>query len=229
MGTLGVRYPSLRTDPQPSMNFGAATTFRPIGLAVALLCNAPASPAADDGLPKPFPKARYEPLRRESPFALASPQATPTPPQASFASNWFVSGIARIGDEDFVTIKSRDLSTQFSLFGRGDAVNGVGLASVTWSEAVGKSTVILRKGTETAKLEFNEAELHATPPPAAKPPAAGGVTPPNNAAAGGPRPPIPPAPNVPLPTNPGQPNPQNPNPAAAAAVHRRTQVILPPQ
>jgi len=60
-------------------------------------------------------------------------------PQASFAANWFVSGIARIGDQDFVTIKARDLSTQFSLYGNEpDQKYGVTLASVDWSDAVGE-------------------------------------------------------------------------------------------
>jgi len=39
------------------------------------------------------------------PFAVATPVAPAAEPQASFAANWFVSGIARIGDQDFVTIK----------------------------------------------------------------------------------------------------------------------------
>ena len=113
------------------------------------------------------------------------PPLLPAAPQASFAARWFVSGIARIGSEDFVTIKSRDLSKQFSLYGNREAVDGVELASVTWSDSVGKSTVVLRKGTETAKLESNEAELHAAAPPAAKPPAR---NPPAECHAGGPNP-----------------------------------------
>ncbi len=64
-----------------------------------------------------------------------------------------------------MTIKSRDLAVQFSLFAREtDRVTGVSLASVNWSDHVGKSTVILRKGTETARLEFNEAEVRGPAP-----------------------------------------------------------------
>ena len=187
--------------------------------------------ADDEKLPQAHPKSRYEALQKKSPFSLASATPPPSAPQASFAANWFISGIGRIGGQDFVTIKSRDLSKQFSLYGNSEAVEGVALASVTWSDSVGKSTVILRKGTETAKLEFNEAELHAqAPTPAGKPPT--GTAAPS--AAGGPRPGTPQG--VPPPAMPaGLPNPtmqpqRAPNaPAVAPPIHRRTQVILPPQ
>jgi len=168
-----------------------------------------------------FPKTRYDAVREHSPFAVATAEAPPVAPQASFASNWFVSGIGRLGDEDFVTIKSRDLSTEFSLFGReADSATGVAVASVNWTDEVGKSTVILRKGTETAKLEFNEAEVHATPAgnPQAKPgaPAPNAMNPPRTPPNmnGAPRPP-----NVPA----------NPAMSGAPPVHRRAQVIQPPQ
>jgi hypothetical protein len=131
------------------------------------------SASAEDTGPSAFAKDRYISLRARSPFAMASVVATPAS-QASFAANWYVSGVARIGDDYYVTIKSRDLSTQFSLFA-GHSVGGVMLASVDWSDHVGKSTVVLRKGTETARLEFNEAQLRApAAATAAASPAAGG-------------------------------------------------------
>jgi len=141
--------------------------FAGLGLSVTLAVSASGDPASD-GVPVAHEKARYEALRAHSPFSLATPPTVAAPSQASFAANWFVSGIARIGDSDFVTIKSRDLSTAFSLFAQeSDPKSGVMLSSVNWSDVVGRSTVILRKGTETAKLEFNEAELRAAPAPAA--------------------------------------------------------------
>lgn len=141
---------------------------------------------ADDAVVSSFPKNRYASLHDHSPFAVAT-AAAPVAPQASFASNWYVTGVARVDDNYYVTIKGRDLATQFTLFGN-EMVDGVSLASVSWSDQVGKSTVILRKGTETARLEFNEAQLRASssatvgasPAPGAK---AAGV-----AAAAGPQP-----------------------------------------
>jgi hypothetical protein len=114
---------------------------------------------AEEAMPTAFDKSRYESLRTKSPFAMATAVVAPTQ-QAAFAANWFVTSVARIGDANFATIKSRDLATQFSLYGD-EPVDGVVLASVDWSDTIGKSTVILRKGTETARLEFNEAQLRA--------------------------------------------------------------------
>jgi hypothetical protein len=99
-------------------------------------------------------------LERRCPFALASPIAAPVAPQAVFAAHWYVSGIARLGDADFVTIKARDLATEFSLYGQEpDPENHVTLVRIDWSDEVGKSIVTIRKDAETAKLEFNEAEI----------------------------------------------------------------------
>ena len=111
----------------------------------------------------PLGAERYTELGRRCPFALASATVAPAAPQASFAANWYVSGIARLNDTDFVTIKARDLATQFSLYGREpNPQNQVSLVGIEWVEAVGKSIVTIRKDAETAKLEFNEAEVHGT-------------------------------------------------------------------
>jgi hypothetical protein len=123
--------------------------------------------AGDNPVPGAWPADRYAGISRRSPFALASPLAAASVPQAAFAANWYVGGIARLGNADFVTIKSRDLSTHFSLFGQEpDLQTGVVLTGVNWSDAVGQSTVTIRKGGEIARLEFNEADLR-NPAPAA--------------------------------------------------------------
>jgi hypothetical protein len=110
--------------------------------------------------PAPLPPDCYAALANKSPFALATIPALQTASEASFAVNWFVSGIARVGNQDFVTIKSRDAALQFSLFGREpNPQTGVSLAEVNWSETLGKATVVLQGGAETARLEFNEAVL----------------------------------------------------------------------
>jgi len=129
-----------------------------------------ASAHGEEPIPSAFPGDRYSAMGANCPFATATPTVAAPQPQASFAANWFISGIARIGDSDFVTVKARDLSTQFSLFGKEpNSENGVILASVNWSETIGKSTVVLRRGTETTKLEFNEAQIHSAPQPAPEP------------------------------------------------------------
>ena len=175
--------------------------------------------AAPEGLPVTVEKSRYDALRTHSPFAVATTEAPPVP-QASFAANWYVSGIGRIGDADFVSIKSRDLKTAFNLYGREeDHETHVALASVSWSDSIGKSTVILRKGTETARLEFNEAEIRA----AATAPA------PGLPAKAGPA--VPPGPAAPLMTTPAY-NVNGgivPQPLPPGSIHRRVVPIQPPR
>lgn len=133
--------------------------FAPLALLTVALAGQCLPAVAEDAVPAAFDKSRYESLRTKSPFAMATAVVAPTQ-QAAFAANWFVTSVARIGDANFATIKSRDLVTQFSLYGD-EPVDGVVLASVDWSDTIGKSTIILRKGTETARLEFNEAQLRA--------------------------------------------------------------------
>src|SRR6187402_4001146 len=87
-----------------------------VHIAALVLWNHPTW-GAENPVPSPLPKDRYSTMKDSSPFALASPAAPVEAPQASFAANWFVSGIGRLNDEDYVTIKARDLSAQFSLFG----------------------------------------------------------------------------------------------------------------
>lgn len=125
--------------------------------------------SGDSAIPSAAPAERYAGMSRHSPFALATPAAPTAPAGPSFAANWFVTGIARIDDQDFVSIQARDLSTQFSLLGHEPHPgNEVSLVEVQWSPVIGKSTVTLRKGTEIARLEFNEAAVHG-PAPAATP------------------------------------------------------------
>jgi hypothetical protein len=130
--------------------------------------------AVESAIPTVFPAERYEQMIAKSPFALATPPApVAAPPDKSFADGWFVSGLAQLDGKDFVTIKSRDLGVQLSLFGT-DAKDGISLQKVEWSPAIGRSTVTIMKDGQTAKLEFNQAELqsgaNAPAAPAAQPP-----------------------------------------------------------
>lgn len=141
-----------------------------------------------DPIPKSYPAERYEALIAKSPFALATPVAAPPPPpDKSFADGWYVSGLARLDGKDFVTIKARDLSAQFQLFGE-EPTNGVALKKVEWSSSIGRSKVTIEKDGQSATLEFNQAELQA--PTAGAPPVPVGGQP------GAIRPPSPMAGNV---------------------------------
>lgn len=134
---------------------------------LAALAGSPQLLAAVEGaIPTAYPPDRYSAMVEQSPFALATPVAPPpAAPERGFAADWYVTGLGRYEDKDFVSIKSRDLATSFSLYGNEES-NGVTLVGVEWSNERGKSTVTVRKGTETARLEFNQAELQAAAAPA---------------------------------------------------------------
>ena len=143
----------------------------PLFLFGALAVGAPAF-ALESVLPAAHPASRYDTMLERSPFALATPVVAPPPPVASEFSQWYIGGLGRSEDKDFVSIKSRDLSTNFTLYGNEPNADGVQLVGVEWSNERGKSTVTIKKGSEFGKLEFNQAEIAAptaAPQPGARP------------------------------------------------------------
>ena len=128
---------------------------------------APAPPAGNEAAAPdeltPWPITRYEKMIRRSPFApaTAAPTAAATP---SFAANLYVSGLAKIGDRDFVSISSRDQTSKFSLFTGETNSQDIQLVSVQWADAVGKSKVTVKKGTEFGVLEYDQALMQKASP-----------------------------------------------------------------
>jgi hypothetical protein len=179
----------------------------------------------DGPIPRQAPADRYAGMIEHSPFALATAAPAAAPAGPSFAANWYIAGIARDGDVDFVTIKSRDATVQFSLRGKEDQ-QGVVLEQINWSDEPLKSTVSVRKGNELALLQFNEAVVHgpaAQAPAAAAAGTAGGKpvgTPATGVA-------VPPLPNQPVPsgmtTAPGAPS--GPGGSGIPGLKRRIQPL----
>ena len=118
----------------------------------------PTQPEAASGEMSAWPINRYDKLIRKSPFAPPSvaPVVAAVP---GFAANLYLSGLAKIGDRDFVSISSRDQAVKWSLFAGESNVDGIQLVSVQWADAVGKSKVTVKKGTEFAVLEYDQALL----------------------------------------------------------------------
>ena len=112
-------------------------------------------------LPVALPLERYQALLEHSPFALAS-QAAPTAPVAvaGFAKDLVLTGAARLARGEFITLASRDQTQRFSLKS-GETYNGISLVSVTWSDAVGKTKVTLKCGSEFGVVGFDEALQHS--------------------------------------------------------------------
>ena len=121
------------------------------------------------------PTARYAGMMEQSPFALATVVEAPQEPKESFAANWELVGLADLKDPNgvtktFVSIRSRDRRVSFTLIGdevsKDEDSMGVSVQSVDWQEGSRKSTVMLKKGNETAKVEFGQDTAPQAPPAA---------------------------------------------------------------
>jgi len=123
-----------------------------------------AVPGSPQPLPTPFPEARYSQMSLRSPFAVATAAAAPaaTP---GFATQLYIDGVWRVGDSDFVAIKSRDPDQQNVIVLEVGIANADGLKAdrVKWSDEMGKSTVDVSKDGEKATLAFDEANIKSAP------------------------------------------------------------------
>lgn len=123
--------------------------------------------------PAALPVERYQPLIVRSPFALASENAAPAVASdaAGFAKDLVLTGVARVNGGEYVTLVSRDQSQRFGLM-KGEIYNGITLASVAWSDTVGKTRVTLKRGHEYGVIGFDEAAGPPVASPAPKNPSA---------------------------------------------------------
>ena len=119
--------------------------------------------------PAPLMAARYDTMIKKSPFAPATAAATPPPAAPSFTTNYYISGIARIGDTDFVTVVSRSDQSRFSLAPGESGPEAITVSKVEWSDDLGKSKVTMKKGGEVGVVEFDQAATQkgvaVAPPP----------------------------------------------------------------
>ena len=134
-------------------------------LLAAQAAAAPAAPAEKPGaslLPVAMPLERYQTIIEHSPFAVAT-EAAPAPPAdvVGFAKDLVLTGAVRLSSgEYYITIASKD-QNQAQRFGikSGETYNGISVVSVVWSDAVGKTKVTLKHGSEFGVVSFDEAVL----------------------------------------------------------------------
>lgn len=144
--------------------------------------DAPVDAPAKAVLPRPFPADRYAALLEKSPFAIASAAPEPVVAAENFATNWVLAGLSKqkgkSGEERYtVFVRSRDLATRLVISADKPSDDGVSLVSVDENAVAAKSTAILRKGSETGRVEFDQAVVAAAaaaPPPQGQPGKPGG-------------------------------------------------------
>jgi hypothetical protein len=116
------------------------------------------SSSADDVLPPRFNFDRYTRMVDQSPFAIATaaalPEATP-----GFAKDLYVGNAARSPEGDMATIMSSSDRNFKKYLTTREPVDGYSIASIEWSEDVGKTKVTISKDGQFATLIFNQSLL----------------------------------------------------------------------
>ena len=141
-------------------------------LCLGLLLGSPVF-AAQSVAPVPLPAERYEKLLENSPFSVktVAPEVPVGENGPGPFDNLYVMAVAKLGDAggkevNWVTIKSRADQSVFSLVGDKVSKEGIAIASVEWSERLGKSKVTLKKDGVFKEMEFDLANFQAGAPPA---------------------------------------------------------------
>ena len=118
---------------------------------------------AGDPLPKPFAPARYEQLAAHSPFspptAEIKPQATPPPAPPKVFEKYVLLSLSQEGSEYHATLNNKETSEHIRVRtnSKGEAADGLELASVDWANNPTETKVTLRKGTEFGVVTFDAA------------------------------------------------------------------------
>ncbi len=113
---------------------------------------------AADVIPAGYPAERYEILWQKSPFTLASVATEQAKP--GFAESLVVTGVARIGDEDFLMLFDKKSQERLMLSSTKSA-GGIELVTLNASPDPLKTTATVRRGGETAVVRYDPSLLTA--------------------------------------------------------------------
>ncbi|HEY3662014.1 MAG TPA: hypothetical protein VGL24_02560 [Chthoniobacterales bacterium] len=113
---------------------------------------------ANDELPTTGKFARYEPMMKHSPFAVATANA-PLPSAPDFAKDLYVANAAHSTDGDFVTLASTTDKNLKEYLNTKETIHGFSISNIQWSDKVGETKVTIAKDGQFATLTFNEALL----------------------------------------------------------------------
>ncbi|CAN5432184.1 hypothetical protein BH18VER2_BH18VER2_00400 [soil metagenome] len=122
---------------------------------------------AKDDLPKMEKFARYEPMVKRSPFAIATAGA-PIPAAPDFAKDLYIANAAHSTDGDYVTLASTTDKNLKEYLNTKETIHGYSISNIQWSDQVGETKVTISKDGQFATLTFNEALLGQAiqnPPP----------------------------------------------------------------
>ncbi len=128
-----------------------------LAAAGTLLCLT-TSGLAKDELPTTPKFAKYEPMVKRSPFAIATANA-PAPSAPDFAKDLYIANAAHSTGGDFVTLASTTDKNLKEYLNTKETTHGYSISNIQWSDQVGETKVTIAKDGQFATLTFNEALL----------------------------------------------------------------------
>jgi len=136
-----------------------------------LLATTAAGYAETAVVPERFPMDRYQKLKSEAPFAVATIDAAPVEQKIDWAEPLYLSGASKFTENGvekpwvYVGHKS-DPSAAFQLYGMEPNALGIQIVKLDWHEEnPSKTEVTLKKGNEFATLKRDQAAFSAPPMP----------------------------------------------------------------
>jgi hypothetical protein len=148
----------------------AASRFTMTARLLLLAGASSAALAVTSPVPERLPETRYAKLRAESPFAVATAEAPKEPEKIPWAQNLYIGSVAKLkrtGEEkDWVVIKDRTQpGSLIQLFGNEVNAEGYQLVKLEWADDPRKTKAQVKKGTEFATIEMDQAAFTSSAPP----------------------------------------------------------------
>ena len=125
-----------------------------------VMLGAPNLVTADEDLPKRPDFARYQPMMKRSPFAVATAVAPP-PVVSNFAKDFYLANAAKATGEDLVTVTSGADKNLKLYLTNAHPVEGYSISNIEWSDHIGATKVTITKDGQFATIGFNQALVSA--------------------------------------------------------------------
>ena len=116
--------------------------------------------AAENIIPAAYSRERYNETFANSPFALETKvEAAPAAPKEDAFKNLELKGLGQADGKDYVIIQRVGDNSALRFWGQEPNAD-MFVKEVHWSDKMGETYVIIRKGSEEGKVSFNELALH---------------------------------------------------------------------
>lgn len=124
-----------------------------------LFATASALVAAENIIPVAYTKDRYGETFSNSPFALETKVEAPAAPKEDIFKNLELKGLGQAEGVDYVIIQKVGEANSMRFWGQ-EPNDGMSVKEIHWSDKMGETYVIVRKGSEEGKVGFNELAMH---------------------------------------------------------------------